>query len=158
MQNLTVFTILGSKLTPLGYSCVTFWGSWGTPGRPFWGSGGTPGRLWRAGGCKDPICILALPHFRGFWRPKGALKAPKMELKSIKNPSKNQSKILFDFLSSLGAILVDFGCQNEVKFGAKSNQTGGSTQKGRLRVYTVKTKDLLMLFGIQGSIFEPAIV
>ena len=103
----------------------SFWTSWGAifrhfggPGAPFgvilgfWGAtrghfvglgvalGGsraTLGHLRSAVCSKDLWCLLAAPHFKRFWRPKGAQKAPKMELNSVKHGFKNRSLFWVDF-------------------------------------------------------------
>ena len=49
---------------------------------------------------------------------------------------------------------MDFGSQNEVKFGAKSNPIGTSPQKGTHHEHTVNTNEISMFFGIQGVNFE----
>ena len=73
---------------PLG----SFWRSWSAIGSHFVGLGltlggsrGTLGHLRRAVASKDRWSLLASPHFKRCWRPKGAQKAPNMEVKSIKN-------------------------------------------------------------------------
>ena len=81
----------------LGLPWASILGSWGSLGRPFWGSGDALGRVWRAVAAKDRLPKLAALHFKRFWSPKGSEKAPKMELKSIKNQFKNLSKFWSDF-------------------------------------------------------------
>ena len=81
----------------LGHPWTSILGSWGGLGRPFWGSGGALGRAWRAVVTKDRLPKLAAHHFKRFWITNGALEAPKMELKSLKNPFKNPSKFWLDF-------------------------------------------------------------
>ena len=86
---------------------MTSWGTVGVPfvhlellgglGHAFWGSGDALGRLQRAVVAKDPLALSAAPRFYRFWRPKGVPKAPKMELKSLKNRFKNLSKFWSDF-------------------------------------------------------------
>ena len=77
-------------------------------GSPFWGSGGAPGRLRRAMAFKDPWWLLASPHFNRFWRPEADQKAPKMELKSVKNGVKNWLTFLFDLTLVSEAYFDDF--------------------------------------------------
>ena len=101
------FGSLELPLERLGRHLVSFWASWGAVG-VFWGSGGAPGRLRRAMAFKDPWWLLASRHFERFWRSKGAQKAPKMELKSIKNGVKSRSTFLFDFSSVSEAFFHDF--------------------------------------------------
>ena len=60
-------------------------------------------------GLQSPWSLLASPHFNRFWRPKGAQKAPKMELKSAKNGVKHRSTFLFDFSSVSEAFFMIFG-------------------------------------------------
>ena len=43
---------------------------------------------------------------------------------------------------------MDFGSQNGVKVGLKSNPTGTSPEKGAHHEYTVKTIEFSMFFGI----------
>ena len=83
-------------LERLGRHLDVILGVLGCCGGPFWGSGGAPGRLRRAMAFKDPWWLLTSPHFNVFLRPKGAQKAPKMELKSGKNGPRNRSTFLFD--------------------------------------------------------------
>ena len=100
-----------------------FFGVIGVLGGPSWGSGGTPGSLRRAIALKDRWCLLASPHFKRFWRPKGAQKASKMELKSVKNPSKIQSTknvgLLTGFEMVFGGLLEGFGDPGAAILGAK---------------------------------------
>ena len=49
---------------------------------------------------------------------------------------------------------MDFGSQNAMKFGAKSNPIGTSGQKGTCHVYTTKTNEFSMFSGIKGVDFE----
>ena len=102
--------ILGVELPleRLGLHLGVILGVLGCCGGPFWGSGGAPGRLRRAMAFKDPWWLLAPRHFERFWRSKGAQKAPKMELKSVKNGVKNRSTFLFDFSSVSEAFFDDF--------------------------------------------------
>ena len=65
-------------------------GDIGVLGGPFCGSGGTPGSLRRAIAFKDRWSLSRPPLFERFLSRKGAEKATKMELKSVKNPSKIQ--------------------------------------------------------------------
>ena len=101
------FGCLGLPLELLGRHFGVILGVLGCCGGPFWGSGGAPGRLRRAMAFKDPWWHLASPHFNRFWRPKGAQKAPKMELKSVKHGVKNRSTFLFDFSSVSEAFFHD---------------------------------------------------
>ena len=102
-----IFWSLELPLERLGRHLGVILGVLGCCGGPFWGSGGAPGRLRRAMAFKDPWCLLAPRHFQRFWRSKGAQKAPKMELKSVKNGLKNRSVFLFDFSSVSGAFFDD---------------------------------------------------
>ena len=77
---------------------------WGS----FWGSGGAPGRLRRAMAFKDPWWLLAPRHFERFRRSKGAQKAPKMDLKSVKKGVKNWLTFLFDLTLVSEAFFDDF--------------------------------------------------
>ena len=102
------FGSLELPLERLGLHLGVILGVLGCCGGPFWGSGGAPGRLRRAIASKEPWSLLASPHFKRFWRPKGAQKAPKMELKSVKNGVKHRSTFLFDFSSVSEAFFYDF--------------------------------------------------
>ena len=53
----------------------------------------------------------------------------------------NLARSLIDF----EAILVDFGSQNGVKIGPKSNPTGTSPEKGAHHEYIVKTIEILLI-------------
>ena len=77
-----------------------------------------------------------------------------MERKSPKNQCKNRSEIWFDPEAIFGAFLMDFGSQNGVKVGAKSNPMGTSPQKGTHHEHTVNTKQFSMFFGVQGVDLE----
>ena len=99
-----VLEILGAILEVLGRHWDSFWRSWSAIGGHFVGLGltlggsrGTLGHLRRAVASKNRWCLLASPHFNRFWRPKADQKAPKMELKSVKNGLKIRSTFLFDF-------------------------------------------------------------
>ena len=80
-----ILQALGVILEALGIILETF-------GVRFGRSEGTLGRLRRAIAFNDRWWHSAAPRFKRFWRPKGAQKAPKMELKPITNPPKNLSK------------------------------------------------------------------
>ena len=107
------FGILGAPLDVhfgvLGWPWASILGSWGSLGRAFWGSGDALGRVWRAVVAKDRLPKLAPHHFKRFWSPKGAQKAPKMDLKSLKSRLKNLLKFWSDFEAVSGAFLVNFG-------------------------------------------------
>ena len=85
---------LGLPLELLGRHWVVILGFLESCGGPFWVSGGVTGRLRRAIASKDRRCLLASLHFKRFWYPKGGQKAPKMELKSIKNGVKKYEKTM----------------------------------------------------------------
>ena len=67
---------LGVSLGVLGGCGVTFWGS-------------GAGHLRRAVVAKDRLPLSRSLLFNRFWRPKGAQKAFKMEVKSVKHGFKN---------------------------------------------------------------------
>ena len=102
------FGSLELPLERLGRHLGFILGVLGCCGDPFWRSGGAPGRLRRAIASKDRWSLLAPTHFKRFGRLKGAQKAPKMELKSVKNGFKNWVTFLFDFLSVSEAFFDDF--------------------------------------------------
>ena len=101
------FWSLELPLERLGRHLGIILGVLGCCGGPFWGSGGARGRLRRAMAFKDPWWLLAARHFKRLWRSKGAQKAPKMKLKSLKKWFKNRSTFLLDFSSVSKAIFVD---------------------------------------------------
>ena len=70
------------------------------------------------------------------------------------NPQKINPKIDPKIGSTFYRFWVVLWCQNAANFGAKSNRTGTSTQKGRLLIYPIKTNVFSMFWGIQGSNFE----
>ena len=102
------FGCLGLPLELLGRHSGVILRVLGFRGGPFWGSGGAPGPLRRAMAFKDPWCHLGPRHFDRFWRSKGAQKAPKMELESVKNGVKHLSIFLFDFSLVSEAFFHDF--------------------------------------------------
>ena len=102
------FWSLELPLERLGRHLGVILGVLGCCGGPFWGSGGAPGRLRRAMAFKDPWWLLASRHFERFWRSKGAQKASKMELKSVKNGVKNWLTFLFALAFVSEAFFDDF--------------------------------------------------
>ena len=103
------FWSLELPLERLGRHLEIILGVLGCCGGPFWGSGGAPGRLRRAIASKDRWSLLAPPHFKRFWRPKGAQKAPQMELKSVTNGFKNWLTFCLLFYQFLKRFVVIFG-------------------------------------------------
>ena len=93
------FEILGCRWGSWEAIRGSFWWSWGVVGDPFWRSGGAPEGLRRAVVAKVRLPLSRPALFSRFWLPKGAQKAPKMEVKSITNGVKNHLTFLFDFLS-----------------------------------------------------------
>ena len=63
--------------------------------------------------------IVLGPSFFGFWSILAPNMGPKMDQKSIKNESKNQSIFFILFGSILGRFWVHFGSQNRPKIDQK---------------------------------------
>ena len=102
------FITFGVVLGAEGYHRGSFWGSFGTLGPPFGGlwvalgvhfgeSGGHPWALSARSRLQEGGPQLGSHHFKRFCRPKGVQKAPKIEVKSLKNRFKNLLNFWLDF-------------------------------------------------------------
>ena len=103
-----VLGVLGCRLRSWDVIWSPILGILGSRGGRFWGSGGAAGRLRRAIASKDPWSLSAPLPFWRFWRPKGAQKASKLELKSVKNGFEHRSLFLLDFSLVSESFFNDF--------------------------------------------------